>query len=36
MIAKDGAEVKKANKEEAAKFFCFLVNALHAGGRKQG
>ncbi len=33
--AKDGAKVKKADKEEAAIFF--LVNAaLCAGGRKQG
>jgi hypothetical protein len=34
-IAEDGAEAKKADKEEAASFF-FLVNALRAGGRKQG
>jgi hypothetical protein len=34
-IAEDGAKAKKANEEEAAIFF-FLVNMLHAGGRKQG
>jgi hypothetical protein len=32
----DGAEAKKADEEEAANFLFFLVNALCAGGRKQG
>jgi hypothetical protein len=33
-IVEDGAEAKKADEEELAIFF--FVNALRAGGRKQG